>query len=242
MTKASGEVIELSFKLDSLKSHIRSLNENSYGIAFSNDDFSSFPLFYLSNKYFKDIYDAENEAIGILFKDSKKNSNKIKALVSILQNESAWTNILAFNIFTEAVNNIDINAESIVPYSASEITWSLINLSGMDGALAMPVKTEVLAYIKASLDDEGWSVPPLPLMFKNIEDMYENTSYVSDVKKHLGHLSMTDIVKLEDFSKLDIDNRPDLKNYLVLNQEMCNDIIAKYDKMMFDWTTAIVGE
>ncbi len=242
MTKAAEELIKEAFKLDSLKDHIGSLSEKAYGMAFSDDNFSAFPLFYLASKYFEDIYDIENETISILFKDSEKNGNKIKAMVSVLQNDKAWIDIFAFNAFVEATNNIDILADTVVPYTPAEIAWALINLAGIEGALTLPIKHEVLAYIKASLDDDGWDVPPLFLMFKNIEDMYDDDTQIKVVKAAFGDMSFDKIIHLDSFSGLGIDNRPDLQNYLARNQAECVEIRDKFKKMMFDWTTAVRGE
>ena len=242
MTKASTEIIEMAFKLDSMKDNIGSLSEQAYRIAFRDSTFSVFPLFYLANKYFGDIYDTENETINFTFKDSPENANRIKALVSTMQNDHAWTNIFAFNAFIEASNGIELEVETVVPYSPAEISWGMINLAGIEGALTMPLKNEALAYIHASLSSDGWDAPPLFLMFKNIEDMFDNDKYITSIKSNLGNLSIRDIANMEDFDDLGIDNRPDLKNYLARNQQFCIDILTKFDKLMFDWTTAIRGE
>jgi len=242
MTKAAENIIKKAFQLDSLKNYLNTLNENAYKIAFSDSYFSAFPLFYLANKYFGDIYDTDNETISILFKESPVNADRIKAMVSTLQKETAWVNIFAFNAFTEAVNGYEIQASTVVPYSPSDIAWSLINLAGIEGALTLPIKTEVLAYIKASLDDDGWDIPPLFLMFKNIEDLYDDNIQIKSAKEAFGHLTFRKIIDLESFSGLGIDNRPDLKNYLARNQIFCTELESKFDKMMFDWTTAIRGE
>lgn len=243
MTKASGSIIEMSFKLDGLKEHLGSLKDNAYRLAFNDSSFSLFPLFYLANKYVdNNIYDVENETFDLIFSNSRENAEKIKTVVSVLQNGVVWVNIFAFNAFIEASNNMHIDASSVSPYSPSDIAWAMINLAGIEGALTMPIKTEVLGYIKASLDDDGWTMPPLFMMFKNIEDLYEDSKMVEDIKSRFGHLTITDIVNLYDFDDLGIDNRPDLKNYIARNQEYCVDIMSKYNKMMFDWTTAIRGE
>lgn len=242
MTKASTDIIKMAFKLDSMKDHLGSLSEQAYSFAFRDPEFSAFPLFYLADKYFGDIYDTENESINISFNSSPKNADRIKALISTLQNGHAWTNIFAFNAFIEASNGIDIDAGTVVPYSPSEIAWGMVNLAGIEGALTMPLKNDILSYIHASLSHDGWDVPPLFLMFKNIEEMFDNDSYIKSIKKHLGNLSIKDIANLDGFDDMGIDNRPDLKNYLARNQQMCIEIISKFDKLMFDWTTAIRGE
>jgi hypothetical protein len=242
MTKASEDIIKKAYLLDRLKSHIGSLSEQSYRIAFPDKEFSAFPLFYLADKYFGDIYDTENETIDIAFKKSSVNGTKIKTLVSVLERETAWTNIFAFNAFVEAVNNLEIQADAVVPYSSEDIAFGLINLGGIEGALTLPIKTQVLAYIKASLLDDGWDIPPLFLMFKNIEDMFEDVSRIESVKNIFGHLTMKDIINLDSFDGLGIDGRLDMQNYLARNQAACVEIEKKFDKLMFDWTTAIRGE
>lgn len=242
MTKASEDLIKKAYQLDGLKKHLGSLNEQAYNFAFPNKEFSAFPLFYLADKYLGDIYDVENEAIGIIFKTSTENGDKIKTLVSTMSNGHVWTNVFAFNAFTEAVNNLEIKADTVVPYSPTEIAFSLVNLAGIEGAITLPIKNEVIGYIAASLKEDGWDIPPLFLMFKNIEVMFENEEYLEAVKSLLGHLSIQDIIHLESFDKLGIDNRPDVKNYLIRNQELCIELESKYSKLMFDWTTAIRGE
>jgi len=243
MTEASKFIVTESFKLDELKSHLGSLNENAYKIAFNDNNFSLFPLFYLASKYFGDIYDTENETINIVFKEKKKIADKIKTVISTTQNGHAWVNPFAFDAFVAASNNLDVELGSLHTYSPSEIAFGIINLVGIEGALTIPLKTEVLGYIKATLDDDGWQAPPLFLMFKNIEDMYDDdTGYIENIKEKLGHLSLVDISRLDGFYGLGIDDLPDLKNYLAMNQVYANEILEKIRKLYFDWTTAIRGE
>lgn len=242
MTKASEDLIKIAYKLDSLKDHIGSLNENAYRIAFPDSKYSLFPLFYLANKYFGDLYDTENETISLMFKDSPENGEKIKVAVSTLGKSSVWVDIFAFNMFIEASSSINIDAGAVTPYSPAEIAWALVSMAGIEGALTMPVKTDILAYIKSSLEYDGWTIPPLFLIFQSIEDMYEDSNELKIAKEAFGHLTIEKISKLENFSGLGINNRPDLQNYLTRNQEECINIINKYEKMMFDWTTAIRGE
>ena len=242
MTQAAAGLIEEGFKLDRLKDHLGSINELSHRIVFSDENFSLFPLFYVANKFFGDIYDMENQTIALSFKEHEQNGIKLMTTVSVLQNGDAWTDIFAFNAFVEASNNIEIDIGTVTPCSAAEISFALTNLAGIEGALALPIKHDVIAYIKASLDNDGWAIPPLILMFKSIEDEYSNDKFIADTKKHFGHLSIDDILSLDNFDGLDIDNRPDLQNYLARNQEVCLDFKEKCSKLMFDWTTAIRGE
>lgn len=243
MTDASKFIVEESFRLDKLKDHLGSLNENAFRIAFNDNSFSLFPLYYLANKYFGDIHDTENETINLLFKDRPKIADKIKTVVSTTQNSHAWTNPFAFDAFVAAANNEDIELGVLHAYSPSEIAFGIMNLVGIEGALTIPLKSNVLGYIKASLDDDGWQAPPLFLMFKNIEDLYDdNTGYIENIKSKLGHLNIVDISRMDGFCGLGIDDRPDLKNYLAMNQIYANELLKKLEKLYFDWTTAIRGE
>jgi len=242
MTEAAKSVIELAEKLDNFKNHIGSVDAESHRIAFPDGDFSVFPLFYIADKVSGDIHDMEMEAIDIMFKDNTANAQKIKAIASVLASTSAWTNIFAFNVVVEASNNLELNASTVVPYLAEEIAWGMVNLSALDGALTMPFKNDILVYIKASLDEDGWAVPPLPLMFKNLTDLYEDQDAIKEVEEIFGGLSLVDIAKLESIDSFGIGNRPDMQNYLIRNQEVATEMLQKFQKLIFDWTTAINGE
>jgi hypothetical protein len=163
-------------------------------------------------------------------------------MVSVLQSGKAWTDVFAFNAFIEASNGLPVTASTVEPYNAGEIATALIVLAGIDGALAMPIKTKITGYIKASLDNEGWTNPPLFMMFKSMEELYEgNEDYIASLNKKFGNLTIDDITEIDDFKKLGITRRFDLQNYIAMNQYDAEYIRKTYEKMLFDWTVAING-
>ena len=242
MTKSAEDIIKIIDRIEGLKRFIGSIREESARIAFSDSEFSVFPLFYLADKISGDINDMEQESISLLFSNNIDNGEKVKAISSALYSTAAWTNVFAFNTVIEASNNEEVQADTIVPYSADEIIWGIINMCAIDSALTIPLKNGPLGYIKASLDDDGWTIPPLPLMFKNIKELYDNSDAIEEAEEILGHLTINDIVNLENFDGLKIENRPDLMNYLVRNQELALDLNKKVQKLMFDWTTIVNGD
>ena len=241
MTKASEEIIAIAYKLDSYKDFAGNVKKEAYKIAFPDDYFSAFPLYYIADKYFGDILDVEIEAINIALEDFPANRDKLKALVSTMQNDIVWTDAFAFSTALSAFNNLEVDPTILPSRKPDELAWAMANIAGLDGAVGMPFKTNVLGYITASLMDDGWTAPPLFLMFKNIEDYFENKEYIADIKEKLGDLTLKGISRLEDFRGLGISGRPDLQNYLARNQEYVDEIIKKHNKLMFDWETAIVG-
>ena len=241
MTESSRDIIVLIDKMDGLKKYIGSIRPEASRIAFPDKTFSIFPLYYLADKVSGDINDMEQESISFMFNESIENGTKIKAMNSVLMSTIVWTDMFAFNVGIEASNNLEIMADTIVPYTASEILWGLVNIAAIDSALTLPVKRNVLAYIKASLDDEGWDIPPLSLMFKNITDLYDNQNEIAEAKGIFGKLSIKDVANLDSIDGLNIENRDDLKNYIIRNQEVSIDIIKNYEKLMFDWTTIVSG-
>ena len=241
MTHASKDLIEIAYRMDSLKDFADHVKKESYKIAFPDDYFSGFVLYYIANKYFGDIFDLELETINITMKDFPANRDKLKALVSTMQSDVVWTDAFAFSTAAEAFNNKETDPTILSSLKAGELAWGMANVAGMEGSVGMPFKTNVLGYIVASLMDDGWTIPPLFLMFKNVSDYFDNEDYIEDVKNTLGHLSLKQIAYMTDFSGLKISGRPDLQNYLARNQEFADDILKKYNKLMFDWETAIVG-
>ena len=241
MTQASKDLLGIAYRLDSLKDFSGHVKKEAYKIAFPDDYFSGFVLYYVADKYFGDIFDLEIETINITLKDFPANRDKLKALVSTMQSDVVWTDAFAFSTAVSAFNNREIDPTIIPSLPAGDIAWGMANIAGMEGSVGMPFKSNVLGAIVASLMDDGWTVPPLFLMFKNISDYFENDKYIEDIKEKLGHLSIKNIAYMNDFSGLKISGRPDLQNYLARNQEFADDILKKYNKLMFDWETAIVG-
>ena len=241
MTEASVSIVKLIDTLDKLKSHLGSIKPESSGVAFSDSKFSAFPLFYLSDKISGDINDMEPESISFMFGDNSDNALRVKAMSATLAANTAWTNAFAFNTFVESANSMPIQADTLSICSASELTWGIINMAAIDSALTIPIKSDVLSYVKAALDEEGWAIPPLFLMFKNITDLYDNQEAIEEVKKYFGELSLEQILHMDSINGMGIDNRNDLKNYLIRNQEIAMDLSGMYSKLMFDWTTIING-
>jgi hypothetical protein len=241
MTGAAKDIIRISYRLDTLKQFIGNIKKESYLAAFSDENFSGFVLYYVADKYFGDIYELEIETINITMEKYPKNRDKLKALVSTMQSDAVWTNAFAFSTAVSAFNNLDIDPTLIPSRKPDELAWGMANIAGLEGAIGMPFKTKVLGTIAASLMDDGWTAPPLFLMFKNVSDYFDNDEYIENIKQTIGHLTLKDIVSMNDFSGLGIDGRPDLKNYLARTQEYAHGILKKYNKLQFDWETAISG-
>jgi len=241
MTKAAKEIVKMAWGIDALKKAIPSIKEEAYKIAFPDDNFSGIPLYYIADKHFGDILDVELETIDIVMEKFPFNKEKLKAIVSTMQSDIVWTDAFAFTVALEAFNNMHIDPTTLISAKPDEIAWAMVNIAGLSGAIAMPFKTNVLGTIVASLMDDGWTLPPLFLMFKHITDHFDNEKYAADVAKKLGHLSIKDIINLEDFSGLDISSRPDLQNYLTRTQNYLVGVVDRHKRLLFDLETAING-
>lgn len=240
MTKASEDIIKIAYKIDSMKQFSGTIRESQIQRAFDDESFSLFPLYMaFSKKVDFDVLEYEPEAIREIV-GNKFNSDRINTVISTLANGDAWINPVAFDMFVDASTGREIDPNVLSPDYADEIVWGLINLAGIDGSIALPIKTDVLKFIKACLDNDGWEIPPIQLFFKNITDFYEEED-VSDIEKKFGNMSMTDIHNFSDNRKLE-KLPPHIINYFIRLQEVSSYTIEHYNKMMVDWTTLINGD
>lgn len=243
MTQSAKDVIEQAYRLDDLKTYLNSIRENSSRIAFSDEQFSLFPLYYLATKNIKeDVIDYEPEAIRALI-GNDFNADRINTIIATTSKEDVWTSARAFDMFIDAVSGSEINPSVISPDLAEELIVGMINIAGIEGALAMPFKTNVLGFIKSSLDFDGWDIPPLPLMFKNITDLYDDKQdRIEEVTALYGGMSLLDIIRVDSLEQISAEKDPSLANYFMRNQEVAGHVLKSFDKTMFDWTTIINGE
>jgi hypothetical protein len=240
MTKSSEDVVKLAHKLDGLKKFIGAIKERSTHQAFQDEDFSLFPLYMAFSKHVdSDVLEYEPESVRkIVGNDS--NGDRINTVISTTARGDVWTNPIAFDMFVDASTGREINPSLLSPDYAEELIFGMINIAGIEGAIAMPFKTHVLNFIKACLDHDGWDVPPLPLFFKNITDLYDQED-IERTKKSFGNMSLNDIYSFDNKKMLDKEH-PSTVNYFLRNQEVAAYVISKYEKLMFDWTTLINGD
>ncbi len=242
MVKSAKDVIEMAYRLDNLKKYIGSIKRESARIAFSDDSFSLFPLYYLTTADIKEeVVEYEPVAIRAILQNDF-NADRINTIIATTARNDVWISPMAFDMFVDAANGATINPEVLSPDLAEELIIGMINISGIEGALAMPFKTDVLGFIKASLDFDGWDIPPLPLMFENITNLYEGKEdRIDEIKSMYGSMSLEDITKVDNLKKISAENDPSLANYFVRNQEVAEHVLNSFKKTMFDWTTIING-
>ncbi len=236
MTELSRETITNAHKLDGHKQFLSAVKEDRAIEVFSNDNTSAFVLYmaYLS-VYGDEAMSFENEAIDAALSGySEYNANRVKAISSILENDSYYVDVSAFGLAVEAVSCLELSADSVEPYDAGQIIMTLIVMAGIDGAVALPVKTSVIKFIKANLDHEGWVVPPLELMFKSIEDYYDSSS-ISEVASKFGKITGRKMYDLENLSGFGIERRSDLQNYMIKEQVTTIYVQDEMKKIHNEW-------
>ncbi len=243
MTKASKDIVGYIHRLDELKRNIGLIKDENLEIAFTDEAFSMFPLYYAASKKMGfDVLEFESEAIATLI-GNEKNGDRVNAVLSTTARGDAWVNTIAFDMFVDAVSGADINPRVLSPDTAEDMISAIIVLSGIEGSIAIPLKTDVVGFVVACLKHDGWTIPPLAFMFKNIEDMFfENTDEIKQIKEIFGNLSIVDIATMSPEQYRKIKAPSYLANYFMRNQELAIHIINYMNKTMFDWTTIISGE
>ncbi len=243
MTKASKDIIGHIYRLDELKRNIGLIKDENLEIAFNDESFSMFPLYYAASKKMNfDVLEFEPESIATLI-GNEKNGDRVNTILATTVRGDAWTNTVAFDMFVDAVSGSDINPNTLSPDTAEDMISALIVLSGIEGSIAIPLKTDVIGFVVACLKHDGWTIPPLAFMFKNIEDMFfENTDEINQVKEIFGKLSIIDIATMSPEQYRKIKAPSYLANYFMRNQELAIHIINYMNKTMFDWTTIISGD
>jgi len=239
MIRASEDVVKMAYRLDNLKKFARNISDNAEKIAFPDESFSLFPLYMTFAKHVNfDVLEYEPEAVRKIV-GNDLNADRINTVISTTARGDAWVNPTAFDMFTDAANGREINPEVLSPDYPGEIVFSLINLAGIDGSVALPVKTNVIKFIKACLDNDGWDVPPPHLFFKNLLDYYDQ-DHVEEIIKRFGGLSI-ERLRYIDYDEAKKNLSESEINYIARSQEVSEYIHIKYDKLMYDWTMVING-
>jgi hypothetical protein len=242
MIRASEDIIKMAYKMDSLKSFSGSIKISYAKHAFEDENFSLFPLYMIFSKYIGEddsVMEYEPESVrNIVGNDT--NGDRINTIISTTSRGDVWTNPIAFDMFTDASTGREINPLVLSPDYADEIAIGMINVAGIEGSIAMPFKTEVLRFIKACLDHDGWDFPPLPLVFKNIVDMYDDEEHHKLIVETFGHMSLDEIYNFSDIDAIR-GAHPSLVNYFMRSQEVVGSILHSHNKMMLDWTAIVNG-
>lgn len=240
MTKSTEDIISYASRLDDMKKHIGLITEESKAIAFNDESFSAFPLYFAASKAMNfDNLEFEPESIAKII-GNKINSDRVNAMLSTTARGDAWVNVIAFDMFVDAVAGNEINPMVITPDYAEDIINGIIVLAGLDGSFALPLKTNVLKFIAACLQYDGWTMPPLPLMTSNIKVLFEdNMESIEEATSLFGKMSITDIVGVreDDIHKMKLS--PSMLNYFIRNQEVALHVARFMDKTIFDWTTIV---
>lgn len=236
MTELSRETIMNAHKLDNFKNFIGAISKERAEQTLSNAGADMFTLYmsYLSI-YGGNSMSYENEAIELALADySTHNSERIKAISSILENEAYYVDVHAFSVAIEAVNNLVIKAGEVHDYDADQIILTLIIIAGIEGSLTIPIKTKVLAYIEACLSFDGWIAPPLELMFKSISELFDK-EVISTIQSRFSKIKPREMYHMDNLRALKVERRPDLQNYLLKEQETTIYVQDKMREIFNNW-------
>lgn len=235
MTKSAFDLIKISGKIDSFKDFSGAIDKKLSKYVYQKEDISIFSLLQMANVDSGDIYDMELEAIDKLV-NNKVNADRLKAIIAATQRGDGWTNIFAFNMALEAIDCLPVDAAAIPPQTAEEIAWAMCMFSAIEGSLTMPFKTDVLLYIKACLDKDGWTIPPLLMMFQNIENLYDdNDKRIEKIKKKFSEFTIVDIINVSSIDDLGHGVDESMANYFLRCQNLAVTIKNNYDKTVADW-------
>jgi hypothetical protein len=235
MNKATQEIFHFAKQVDNLKDFIlkRKLSNELLRMIFSNNEVNALVLYYsFINATGMDAFKMEIETIDNLIKPySEYNAERLKAMTSILQSEIVFTNIFAFNTMIECFNNLEITANTVEPYSASQIAWTCANILGIWGSNVFSFTGDVLKYIKASLEWDSWKLPPVFLSFPKILDMYETDKLkiYTKIVSYMKDMTLKEIAELKnDKSAIKLFSKtPYLLNYMVKCSEESQELVNK---------------
>ena len=222
MVKATAELLYHAYKLDGLKERIFK-GKCDYVSAFSDDSVDGFVLYYAFLHALKgSAFDVELETIdAIVGRYSTRNAERLKAMTSILQTDAFMVDMIAFNGLIEAINGLEITMDTVEPYSAEEIANTSAVIMAILGAENFPFDGDVLRYIKASFDWEGWMLPPLFLDIPRIRAMYgkDVLRAKSQIDAIAGGFSLVELAAFDNpFEYGDITKRfPWVGNYFMQN-------------------------
>jgi len=162
---------------------------------------------------------------------------KLKTLSSVLTRDSVWVNIFAFNAFACTVNNVEFTVGEIEDLSAEQITWAVIMIGAIEGAMNLPFSHSVLTAIVGWLKIDGWTAPPLPLLFENLNAVYESPEEISEIEEAFGQISLSDMAFSIDVGSLNLELHQ--TNYLGRNKIIAEYIIKQISKLSTCWGDAL---
>ncbi len=243
MTESAKNIIANIARLDDLKNHLGLIKEENADVAFNDEAFSMFPLYYMASKKMNfDVLEFEPETIATII-NNDKNGDRVNTVIATTVRGDVWTGVTAFDMFVDAVVGDEVNPQLITPDSAEDIISGITVIAGIEGASALPFKTDVVGFIVACLKHDGWTIPPLPLMFQNIVDMFpENEDEIEEIQKVFGKMSLVDIATMSPEAYKKLKAPVYMANYFMRNQEIAIHTIEYMNKTMFDWTTIISGD
>jgi len=143
---ATKDTISLIKRFDDMKQFLNSLNSSFFLSAIKKDSFDMFTMFYLMDAYFDDIHQVEPQAVNYLDCSEQMKMN-LKTISTVLSKDTIWTNILAFNAFACAVNNIEFTVGKIEDLTAEQIVWAIIMAGAIEGSMNLPFSHSVLVAI-----------------------------------------------------------------------------------------------
>ena len=241
MTRAAREILEYAHKLDEKKSRLPEIVLESSALVFPDNTVSLFPLYCLTSAFLDDdMVEYEPEAIADLV-ENDFNSDRVNAAIATTARSDAWVSARAFDIFVDASVGNEINPEVISPDTAEEIAVGLMTLAGIEGAAALPIKTDVVKFIVASLKFDGWTMPPLPLMFSHVAEYFDNSDAIDEIVERYGQLSLKAIVDMDHDKFILSKSTPSMTNYFIRNQEVAAAIIESMNKIDYDNATVFDG-
>ena len=231
MVKATMENIEHAHRIDALKDELFR-GTCDYAAAFTRESIDGFVLYCAFLHALRDdAFDVEIETIdAVIGRYNKKNAERLKAMTSILHSDAVFTDIVAFNGIIEAINGLEITMDTVEPYSAEEITNAAVVVMGIFGAENFPFDGNALRYIKASLDWDGWMLPPLFLDIPRIESMYGGDALRAkkNIEASVGNFSLAQLAAFDNpFEYGELANRiPWAANYFMQNSAGAKFLLA----------------
>ena len=238
MIQAVKDIMGMAYKIDELKKNIFNIREDAYKSVFPNRDISLVPLYMTFAKHVgvDEVIDMEAESVRLIVGDDF-NADRINAVIATTAKEDVWVHPLAFDMFVDAAVGNEINVEKPTFNHADELAWGIINIVGIEGSITAPFKTDVWNFMQASLDEDGWDIPPLVLFFERLLKQYDESLY-SEIAHLFKQVRIEDIYNFADAEQL--KKTPlYIANYLIRNQQVVTNIKYRFDKMLIDWEGVI---
>ena len=228
--------MSISAYIDSVKDSIfkRKISKDEAYPILSSDDIDGVVLYFtFLNIYGDSAFDMEIETIDSIV-PSEYNAARLKAMTSILPSDALYYDMFAFNAMIEAFNGLAITADTVEPYSPSEIGWAVACIMGVNGAKNFPFYGDVTKYMRASFEYEGFEMPPLFMAFPKVLDMYETDDLRSflEVTKPLEKIGLRELADLKfDISSMRSKLPENVFNYLMANVDSAILISGKNERI-----------